>query len=76
MDHNGILVYTSEFQTRDPRSFPWWEEYDLLFNVDIVNLLLKNTGGRDRRLQFGIFVVLKALIVGGWMVVAWAKSLI
>ena len=48
----------------------------MIFNVDIVNLLLKNTGGRDRRLQFGIFVVLKALIVGGWMVVAWAKSLI
>ena len=76
MDHNGILVHTSEFQPSDPRSFPEWEEYDLLFNVDIVNLLLKNNGGRDRRLQFGIFVVLKALIVGGWMVVAWAKSLI
>ena len=37
---------------------------DLLFNSDIVNLLLKTNMGRDRRPNFVIFVVWSALIVG------------
>ena len=42
MDGNdGVVVNTSEFQTSRPRSFPGRGEYDLLFNADIVNLLLK-----------------------------------
>ena len=40
-DNDGVVVNTSEFQTSWPRSFPGRGEYDLLFNVDIVNLLLK-----------------------------------
>ena len=41
---------------------------DLLFNSDIVNLLIKANGGRDRRPNFVIFVIWTALIVsaGGW----------
>ena len=50
-------------------------EYDLLLNPDILNLLLKN-GGRNGRFHFVIFVVWKALTVGGWVMVAWAESLI
>ena len=48
---------------------------DCLFNVDIVNFLLKNNGGRDRRPNFVIFVVRSALKVAGWVVLAWAESL-
>ena len=42
----------------------------LPFNSDVVNYLLKITGGRDRRTDFVIFVVLSALIASGWVVVA------
>ena len=38
---DGVVVNTSEFQASRPRSFPGRGEYDFLFNVDIVNLLLK-----------------------------------
>ena len=34
----------------------------------------KKQWGRDRRSHFVIFVVWKALIVGGWMVVAWGRK--
>ena len=34
---------------------------NLLFKCDIVNLLLKNKGGKDRRPNFVIFVVWSAL---------------
>ena len=47
---------------------------DLLFNFDIVNLLLKTNGGRGRRPNFVIFVVWSALIVGGWVVVARSRK--
>ena len=33
-----------DFQSSDPSLFPGWGEYDLLFDVDIVSLLLKNNG--------------------------------
>ena len=32
--------------------------------------------GRERRPNFVIFVVGSALIVGGWVMVAWSKSLL
>ena len=38
---------------------------DLLFNLDIVNLLVKTNGGRDRGPNFVIFVVWGTLMVGG-----------
>ena len=44
-DNDGVVVNTSEFQTSRPRSFPGRGKYDLLFNVDIVNLLLKKQWG-------------------------------
>ena len=46
---------------------------DLLYNSDIVNLLLKTNLGRDRRPKFVVFVVCSALIVGRWVVVAWSR---
>ena len=42
---------------------------DLLFNPDIVNLLLKTNGGRDKRPNSFTFVVWSTLIVGGLVVV-------
>ena len=64
MDHNGVMVNTSYFHSSDPKSFPGEGEYDLLVNVDRVNFLLKNIeGGRNRRPNFVIFVVLGAPIV-------------
>ena len=48
MDHNGVMVNTSEFQFNGLTSIPGRGEYDLLFNVDAVNLQLKNNrGGRE-----------------------------
>ena len=44
MDGNGLMVTMRELQSSQPRSFPRWEGYDLLFDVDIVNPLLKNNG--------------------------------
>ena len=44
---------------------------NLIFNSDIMKLLLKTNGGRDRRSNFVIFVVWSVLIVGRWVVVAW-----
>ena len=71
-DNDGVVVNTSEFQTSWPRSFPGRGEYDLLFNVDIVNLLLKKQWGR--RPNFLIFVVWSALIVDVWVLVALSRK--
>ena len=52
MDHNGVKVNTPYSQSIIIK------KYNFLFNVDMVNLLLKNNGGRggDRRPHFVIFV--------------------
>ena len=42
MDHNVVVVNMPKSQSCCPRLFPGRGEYDLLFDVDIVNLLLKN----------------------------------
>ena len=42
MDHNVVVVNMPKAQSCCPRLFPGRGEYDLLFDVDIVNLLLKN----------------------------------
>ena len=44
------MVNTPEFQSRGLRSFPGRGEYDLLFDDDIVNLLLKSNGGETEGL--------------------------
>ena len=49
MDNNGVKVNTPDSQSIIIK------EYNFLFNVDMVNLLLKNNGG-DRRPYFVIFV--------------------
>ena len=49
---------------------------NLLFNFDVVNLLLKNNGGKDRRPNFVIFVVWSALNVDVWVVVVGAENLV
>ena len=72
MDHNGVVVNTSDFHSSNRRSFPGRREYNLLFNVDIVSLLLKNNGGgRDRRPQFLILLLWNTLIIGELVIVAW-----
>ena len=46
---------------------------NLLFNAGIVNLLLKPMGEATEGLIL-FFVVWSALIVGGWVVVAWGRK--
>lgn len=46
---------------------------NLLFDSDVVNLLLKNNGGKGRKPDF-IFVVWSALNVDGWVVVGWSRE--
>ena len=54
MDINSVVVNSSDFHSSNlssffgsnPSSFPGRGEYNLFFNVDIVNLLLKNNGGK------------------------------
>ena len=41
MDHNVVVINMPESQSCSPRLFPGRGKYDLLFNVDIVNLLFK-----------------------------------
>ena len=52
------------------------ENVNLLFDSDMVNLLLKTSGGRDRRPNFVILVVWSAFIVGGWVAVARGRSVV
>ena len=68
------MVNVSESNSSVLSSFPGRAEFNLLFNVDIVNPLLKNKTWRDRRPHFVVVVVWKALIVGVCMVVAWGRK--
>ena len=49
-------------------------KYEVLFNVDIVNLLLKKTMRGDTEHIIFIFVVWSALVVSGWVVAAWSRK--
>ena len=40
-NYNGVVVDELEF----PGLFPEWGDFNLLFNVDKMNLPLKNNGG-------------------------------
>ena len=57
------MVNSPEFQSSDPRLFPGRREYDLFFDVNKVNPLLKNNGGGTEALILFFFVVWSALIV-------------
>ena len=63
----------SEFQSSEPGLSSRKGEYDLLFNVHIVNLLLKNNGKRHRTPHF-IFIVWSALVFSRSMVGAWGRK--
>ena len=41
---------------------------------DIVNLLFKNHGEKNRRPNVVVFAVWSALIVSGWVVVGWGRK--
>ena len=49
MDRNGVVFNTSDFYSSNQRSFPGRGEYNLLFSVDIVNVLLKNNKGEREK---------------------------
>ena len=74
MDQDGVVVNASDFHSSNPRSFSGRRKHNLLFNVDVVNLLLENNeveggggeGGLGRDRMYCFFVVWKALIIGGW----------
>ena len=47
---NGVVVDQPEFQSSGQSFFPGWGEFDLLFNVDILNPLFKNNGRETKGL--------------------------
>ena len=53
------MVNPSEFQSNNPRSFPGRGDSDLLFNVDMVNLLLTNNGVGEQKVSFCYFCSLE-----------------
>ena len=67
---NQVIV-----QVIEVRSLPR-ENIFLLFNSDIVNLLLNTNEGRNRSPNFLIFVAWYTLIVGGWLLVGMLVALI
>ena len=82
MDQDGIVVNASDFHSSNPRSFSGRRKHNLLFKV-AVNLLLENNevegvGGRggsgERQNVLFFFVIWKALIIGGWVVVVWGRK--
>ena len=66
------MVSKLKFQSVVRDRFLGGENMDLVFNSDIVNLLLKTNAGRDRRPNSVIFEVWSALIVDGRVVVVWS----
>ena len=60
------MVNKSEFKYNSPTSFPETKNMNLLFNSDIVNILLKPMWGEKE----GLMLFWIALIVGG-RVVRW-----
>ena len=72
MDHNGVVVNTSDFHSSNGRSFPGRREFNVLFNVDSEPSVKKTIGGeRDRRPRFVILLLWNTLIVGELVIVAW-----
>ena len=64
---SGLMVSYSKFQFSDRDHFLGGKSMDLLSNSDIMILLLKTNGERDRRPNFVIFLIWRALmLVAGW----------
>ena len=70
---NGVVVNDTDFQWSNQSLFPEWGALSLLFDVDIVNLPLKNNEGDTEGLML---LFLFASVVGGWVVWLRAESLI
>ena len=51
VNNNAVVGNELESQCNNLRSFLRWGEFNLLFNVDIVNLPLKNNGGETESLM-------------------------
>ena len=60
------MVSKSVFKCSGPRSFPERDNMNMIFNSDIVNLLLKTSGGETEGLL--------QLSVGGWVVVTCSRK--
>ena len=54
--------------------FSGGENMNFLLSSDIVKLLLITYPGRNRRPNFDIFVVLRAFIVGGLVLLVWSRQ--
>ena len=67
------MVSKLKFKSSDPRLFPRRGEYEFAFQCWYCESSAKTNGGSDRRPSF-VFVVWSALIVGGWVVVAWGRK--
>ena len=63
---NGVVVNDTDFQWSNQSLFPEWGALSLLFDVDIVNLPLKNNEGDTEGLML---LFLFASVVGRWVVV-------
>ena len=67
------MINKPEFQSSNPGLSTRRGEYDLLFNVHKVNLLLKNNAGRYRTPLF-ISIVWSALVLSRSVVRAWGRK--
>ena len=68
------MVNKSEFKYNSPTSFPGTENMNLLFNSDIVNLLLKTNVGRERRANVAILDCFNYWWKGGEVGGSWFYS--
>ena len=71
---SGLMDSKSKFQFSCPRSSRGREEHGFAFQFWYSESSFNNQWGRDRRPDFVIFVVWSALIVDGWVVMAWSKK--
>ena len=68
------MVNKSEFKYNSPISFLGTENMNLLFNSDIVNLLLKTNVGRERRTNVAILDCFNCWWDGGEVGGSWFYS--
>ena len=79
MCNGDLLARKFRFQFSGPRSFPGRIEYEfLIFDSDVMNLLLKRL---NFFLVISIIIIViiidcSALIVNGWLVVAWGRRVL
>ena len=71
---SDLMVNESKFQFSVPILLPGSGKRRFVFQFQYCKLSVKNQWGRDRRPNFVIFLVWRALIAGGWVMVAWSKN--